>query len=357
MEAELNEVEEQRRVKASDEELQRQKRIADIRAKADARMEKNEQLRKAELDYRKLIQNKPLYMKIEESYRHDRILPEIKRRKEHLARKHQGFRPINREEFEEHARHIEEIKLKLEARRAKFRSERKLDDQVAATQRHLSTSFTYAVIQHDSEARNAHENEKQERKRLAVKQRQYAAIIKEMYSPTIDSLKQKEMLLIQERLTNPVKSLVKRSQSTVPHRLKSGSHVNLSFGIPSSSSPNRSRPKFEKNRMVPAKKTKLEPKTVDYLGERRKFRENYAHSEASFRVDNWPELEALETETDSKQLKRKASRFEKEAKRQELLLSSMSPADINGLNAVDKVNDMLIGSIKAKLTLLKQAVN
>lgn len=109
--------------------------------------------------------------------------------------------------------------------------------------------------------------------------------------------------------------------------------------------------------MLPEKKPKIEPKSVDYLGEQRKLRDNYAQGEVSIVGEEWKELtdQTLDLETRSSLLKRKAQRIEKEAKRQELLLSSLHPANIHGLEAVDKVNDMLIGSIKAKLSVLEQA--
>lgn len=352
---ELEDAEEQKRLKAEEEEYKKQQRLAEMRAKAEARQEKSEQLRKAEQDYRKLMQNKPLYKKIEENYTSERMMPGLERRKEEIAKKRQGFRPLNREELEEHARHIDEMKRELEYKRAKEKSVRTLDEQPVTSQRNLASKFTYSVLQHDTEAKAALEKELQERKRLAEKQKQYAAIVKEMYTPTIDSLKQKEMHLMQERLKNPVKSLAKRSSSSVP-RDSMMTHVNSSLGEDYASSPKMSHPKFKKNTMIPEKKPKPEPKKVDYLGERRKFRDTYAHGEVRIVSEEWNEFNAEDLDIESKAalLKRKAERVEKAAKRQELLLSSANPADINGLEAVDQVNDMLIGSIKAKLSLLDQ---
>jgi hypothetical protein len=48
--------------------------------------------------------------------------------------------------------------------------------------------------------------------------------------------------------------------------------------------------------------------------------------------------------------------METQARRQEMLLSSNSPGNAAGLEAEEGVNDMLIGSIKAKLALLDSMV-
>jgi hypothetical protein len=37
-------------------------------------------------------------------------MPELERRKEELVKKRQGFRPMNSEELDEHARHLEELR-------------------------------------------------------------------------------------------------------------------------------------------------------------------------------------------------------------------------------------------------------
>jgi hypothetical protein len=349
---ELHDIEGMKRLRAEEEEAEKQQRLAEMRMRAEARQEKSEQLRKAEQDYRKLMANRPLYQQIEENYSAGRIMPELERRKEELAKKRQGFRPMNREELDEHARHLEELRQELELRRAKEKSSKLLDDRVESSSRHLASKFTYSVIQQDNELKQAQAVEHQEKKRLAAKKKQYASIVKEMFTPTVDSLKQKEMVLIKERLKNPVKSLPKRSTSSVP---RENSMIDSIEGM-SASPVISSRRKFKKNPMIPEQRAKLEPKHIDYLGDRRKVRENYAYDGVSVKGGHWNELEdeSMDPEVKAQILKRKAQRAEKEVKRHELLLSSVHPADINGLEAVDKVNDMLIGSIRAKLSMLDQ---
>lgn len=355
---EIEGFEEQKRLRTEEEEYKKQQRLADMRAKAEARQERSEQLRKAEQDYRKLVQEKLITKKLDEVFLFDRMMPELERRKEELAKKRQGFKPINREELEEHARHVDEMRREHELKRLREKSARQLDEQAALSQRHLASKFTYSVIHQDTEAKAALEREQLEKKRLAEKKRKYAEIVKEMFTPTIDSLKQKEMQLMQERLKNPVKSFAKRSQSSVP-REDSRSQVHSSLDKDLSNSPKLSHRKFKKNTMIPDKKPKPQPMHVDYLGERRKYRETYALGDVNVRETDWSDVhdESMDPEVKALLLKRKVQRVEKEAKRQELLLSSINPSDINGLEAVDKVNDMLIGSIKAKLSMLDQVRN
>jgi hypothetical protein len=350
---ELNDIEQLKRLREEEEEAKKQRCLAEMRVRAEARQEKSEQLRRAEQDYRKLMANKPLYQKIEESYSTGRIIPELERRKELLAKKRQGFRPMNKEELDEHARHLQEMRQELELRRARGKSEHILDDRVASSTQHLTSKFTYTVIQQDNALKRAQSVEQQEKKRLAAKKKQYASIVKEMFTPTVDSLKQKEMELVKERLKNPVKSLPRRSNSSV---LRDNAMVELIDGTSASPDISSSRRRFKKNTMIPEERAKLEPKHVDYLGDRRKVRENYAYNGASVKGGDWKELddESMDPEAKTQILKRKAQRAENEVKRHKLMLSSVHPDDINGLEAVDKVNDMLIGSIRAKLSMLDQ---
>jgi hypothetical protein len=351
---EQDDLEEQRRLKAEEDEYNKQQRLAEMRSKAEARHALNEQLWRTEQESRRMM-SKPLYKKIEETYVTDRLMPELERRKEELAKKRQGFKPITREELEEHARAADEKRQEVDARRSQEKS-LKHDDLPSSPSRPHPSKFTLSVLQQEQEAKADQEIKLQEKRRLAEKQRLYAATVKEMYAPTIDTLKQKEMLLMQERLKNPVKSLAMRSKSSV-EKETSRSYMRSSLGEEEySDAPKISCRKSKKNSMIPEKKPRPEPKHLDYLGERRKYRENYAQGEVSVRGMDLNELdeEGMDSEPKAQNLIRRTQRLEKEARRQELLLSSAHPANMHRLEAVDKVNDMLIDSIKAKLTLLDQ---
>jgi hypothetical protein len=52
-------------------------------------------------------------------------------------------------------------------------------------------------------------------------------------------------------------------------------------------------------------------------------------------------------------VRKKAAAIENEARRAELALSELHPTNMQGIEAADEVNGMLINSIKAKLSLLQ----
>lgn len=53
--------------------------------------------------------------------------------------------------------------------------------------------------------------------------------------------------------------------------------------------------------------------------------------------------------------RKRAQKMEQMARKQELILSEMKPDNIEGIEAAEEVNSMLVNSIRAKLQLLENA--
>lgn len=172
-----------------------------------------------------------------------------------------------------------------------------------------------------------------------------------MFSPTIDKFKQQEIEDRIERLSHPVKKWQEKTENVRP---------DLSL------SDTEKKPKKKKKYMfkvVENEKAELkahrEPKFLDYLGERRKVREESdktgSKGSKEFEVDLEGELRDLEINKDFKNIKKKADFFEKEAHKKEALLNTGKSSDFKNLKKAESVDKLYIGSIKAKLAVLENS--
>lgn len=173
-----------------------------------------------------------------------------------------------------------------------------------------------------------------EKRKRAEKTKRYAEIVKEMFAPAVDLMKQKELELIKHKLNNPVVKRVegKGEEEKAVQRL-------------------RPRRKIEKNDVKSIESPKKVP--VDYLARmhserqsqlNRLLRDNSSQaqeSSVSFRPGEDPTLAQGEVR-----------RLEKLAKRQELMLKRLDPLESADMEA--GVNSLVVSSVKAKLALLGQ---
>ena len=174
-----------------------------------------------------------------------------------------------------------------------------------------------------------------EKRKRAEKTKRYAEIVKEMFAPAVDLMKQKELELIKHKLSNPVVKRVegKGEEDRGVQRV-------------------RPRRKMEKIDVKSGESQKKVP--VDYLArmhsERqsqldRLMRDNSSQaqesSSVSFRPGEDPTLAQGEVR-----------RLEKLAKRQELMLKRLDPLESADMEA--GINSLVVSSVKAKLALLGQ---
>ena len=164
--------------------------------------------------------------------------------------------------------------------------------------------------------------------------------MKSLFVPEIDVVKQKELELIKERLkSHPV------TARTEPR-------------MEGSTSPFKPR-KFKPNPMVPMPKEKKSPSAADYLGEQRKLRDNYEkdqlHEDKPVAALWTKELQkdGLTQSEKAKIIQQKAVKVEQAARRKELLLSQVNPANTRALELGEQTDEAMIETIKAKLSVIE----
>lgn len=337
----LREEEMQRKVQqelalAKKQQEEEEVRVLEERARKIQDLQDRARKRKADLEQRRKVASEESARMRAFSYAHERMSQEhfaSPQEQEVLAKKHLEYQPIRREELLEHARKHDELVREMQRRKEAERHNQLLDSQINALPK--ASAFTHSVLEQERKAKEESEQAAETKKRLKEKKQRYALLVKEMFAPTVDPLKKKEMEMIKEKLA-------------VGHLPK----VSTSRSLPSE--PVQFRPpKFKENPLVPKPPPKREAKIVDYLLEKRQNREK-----TSFQTSGYLDLDlSVDPEIDEDRkaqlLIERTEKLEKEAKRRELLLSKASPTNEEALAAHENLNDALITSIKAKLSLLK----
>lgn len=213
---------------------------------------------------------KPLYQKMQEKFLQDIEMPELEKRKAELAKKRLLFQPLNREDLQEHAKWYQSVKKEHTSHVEKEVTNKNIDLQV--NQLGIMKPFKLEKQVDDKE------KQQQEKLKLFDRKIKYADLVREMFTPSIDKFKQKELELRVEKLKHPVR---KEGIKAVHERSYVESHSD-------SESKRIFKPRLvPKNPKVQEEKLKREPNIVDYLGERRKIRENISKS----RTERKPEVD------------------------------------------------------------------
>lgn len=311
-------------------------RLQEERAQRLEELQERARKRKADLEQRRKIASEESGRIRAFSYAHERMSQENFRtpqEQEMLAKKKLEYQPIKREDLQEHARKHDEIMREMQRRKEAERHNQALDSQINALPR--ASAFTHSVLEQEKKVKEEAEQAGEARRKLQEKKQRYAMLVKEMFAPAVDPLKRKEMEMIKEKLA-------------VSHLPK----VSTARSLPSEPilfNP----PKFKENPMVPKPPPKREAKFSDFLLEKRQNREK-----AVFQVSGNLDLDlsvdpGADEEHKAQLLKVRTEKLERQAKRRELLLSQASPTSSGALDAHENLNDALITSIKAKLSLLK----
>lgn len=330
------------------EELKMQK-LREMKEKSEARKQQILMLKEiGATEYKKVIAEKPMFKKIEDNFTQEVLMPELEKKKAELAKKRILFRPLDHYDLADHSRRHEEMKKEFEDRRKQTFKNRSLEHKMNSASLSLKSRFTDAVVEEEKRKKLEKNKDIIEKKALAEKKTQYAELVKEMFTPTVDPFKQHEMQLIIEKLKH-----------SIPINLKAHSKPNRSVSAQRRQSDETSErdtksvatKKWKDNPMIPKPKAKKEPVLIDYLGERRKIRDN--EQVIGLEKVDWEEDlydENLTDEEKSRRLKAKADYMDKLAKKQEMKIAG----SLAGIDAVNEVNDMYINSIKAKLAVLEQ---
>ncbi|CAG9329258.1 unnamed protein product [Blepharisma stoltei] len=311
---------------------EKEKRLRDLQLRGELR---REQLKRAKSEMRGVRNSDVLYKKIEKKFEENVIIPELERRKEELAKKRELFSPKRNEEkdgiHKESSEQLNTIKEKV------------LESSLKTYRLHRIPE----VIIQDKEELKKFEKEAEEKRILIEKRKKYGEMIKEYHAPEIDPFKKKEMELIRLRLNFPsqkrgfLKSVVHRSHSVKNFQKQAMSD---------SGSPSKFQPSH-RLREINSSDQKQRAIPKDYLKEQRAIREQFqnSHKQAqSFSIDS------SEPET-YHSVYQKVKMLESKALETEKILQNSKFSNrisVRELNAEKELNEIILQSIKSKLSLL-----
>lgn len=337
---ERNLKQEQKKLQIQEKKHQYEEQLQKMHEKAEARKKELENLKSYNVTLKKVSEQKPLFVKLSEQYWKDIEMPELEKRKAELSKKRM-MNSMSQKQITDHAKWYETIKLSHKKKFEKDSQSKSIDNKLKSS----DSAFTFWKQKYIEEERHLREEQKRmqnERLKMIEKKTTYAKLVKQMYLPSIDEEKKKELEKRKEKLLlehkSPIKTLEKSPENSewVPH-------------------------KFKPNSLAPKEKPKREAKIIDYLEKQRKIREDTEKEQreagiednlAKFELDD--EFERLPESEKIKSLKSKAKKFEKELKKREIAMMT-NAGTAKGLKYSDDINEMLLSSIKTKLAILEKS--
>jgi len=261
---------------------------------------------------------------------HRRILvPGEKQRADILAKNKALHRPIEMQDLRAHMRkHDEEMRQMRLLREGKTL---KLQD-VATTR---SSAFTQSILRQAHQQHKERESKEARKRQMLEKRKRYGELVNTLFVPTLSPLKQKELEVIRAKLRPGAKP---RFRSITP-------------------TPFRPR-KFKPNPLVAAPRERRTPSPLDYLAEQRRLRLVYESDilpadRPKVTVDWAKELSRdLTPSRLAQKIQEKSLRVDREFQRKALLLSHVHPANPQALVLGEQLDDSMLQSIRAKLSLL-----
>lgn len=326
---ELEEEERQQEEILKQKEREKMQQLISIQEKTKERKNYLKYMKEiSEREYKKAVSQTPLYKKIEESFVANFEIPELEKRKEELRKKHELFRPINYDQLKEHAKVFD--KSLSEHSRSRISASQSKPPK--------KSKYLMRVVEEDQAHINEERLKNALKKEMFEKKKKYSEIVKDVYSPSVDLLKQKEMVLIKAKLDNPA-----------PFKQYKDKDKYLFMKLEKTYSQNSK--KFKENRMVPKKTPKKEITVKDYIEEFRLARKR-SLSSSHLRGISENELSNIDSPIQKKKLQKKVEMLEMEARKNEIKIGYLSPFNSKSLEVSDQVNNMLVDSIKAKIAIL-----
>ena len=302
--------------------------------KKKKRLDEQENLKKSQSQSR--LAKKPLFQIFEEKFNTEIVMPELERRKEELKKKREMFMPIQSDRIKEHREWYESVK---EKHKEKFEHDlmRKIKEERTREKSLYEGSFSAKAI---DEKRIFQERELRilnEKREKIERMKNYADIAQEMYNPSLDKdnwgLVNKEM----KKKKKKEKKLKKMKN------FKSDGESQEKFEW---------KPKkFKPNSCIPPKKNMILPKVVDYLAQKRLNRGSEDLARSQHRIDLTKSPDSDFTSFDLQKIKKNAMKLEELAHKKSLRITK-SPNNLESLHETQSVDDLLIGSIRAKLLVL-----
>ena len=274
------------------------------------------------------LAKKPLFQIFEEKFNTDIVMPELERRKEELKKKREFFMPIKSDRIKEHREWYDSVK---EKHKEKFQNDmmKKIREEKFREKSLFDSSWNARAIE---EKRKFQEKELRilnEKKEKIERMKNYAEIAQEMYNPLLD--KDKGFVKKDKKNKKKLKNFKSdgESQEKVAWKPK----------------------KFKPNSCIPPQKKRILPKIVDYLAERRLNRVSEILTRSQQRLDIVKSPDSEFTSFDLQKIKKSAMKLEELAHKKSLLIEK-SPKHFGSLQETQSVDELLIGSIRAKLIVL-----
>ena len=290
-----------------------------------------------------------LYQKMTNEYKNGPELTELEKRKREIEEKRNAFKPINYTEIDEFSKKHDDLinKHKTEKKDEYYK---KIQDELLYKKKvseELKSKFTNQILKHEIIKKEQIKEKEEDVKKRYNRMKEYSYMIKEMYQPTIDELKTKELRKRLESLDHKPKRVLESvhtreislsSNTKITHR-----HTN-SVNLQKSSN-STTKQSTRKNSI-----DKKIPKKIDYLAElskRRVMRKKMDDDEYK-RIIEDPELLPADK---YKIIMKHTEMMEQKALGKEMLASIKTGNNIN-FEEQQEISDLYINVIKEKLSLL-----
>ncbi len=384
-----------RSLKQREDELLR-KRINETRKTYDTLRQKREaDVKRLEEHQAKITlparEDDYLYKKLEDKYRREVLLPTLESKKKELAKKRNFYKPVSKEEIDDHIRKYETLMAQKEEERVEgFKMRKQREESV----QHLIHKFKTPALERASlqeeKVREELGRKKSEKHALREKMESYASIVKDTVPVHVDGAKAAELKKQIEQLKCPVRqsrdlrkhydlavingrmNKEKMSAHSVDRMKKDRTEGDIASARAeaekappqmrlrqSTSTKSRAALKAalsqQHERELEQKKIEqANAKRVNYLAELRRKREENCEAQKAVKYDWDKDLKNSELGLAEKYDKvvGKANKIEEQAKMREKLLLAKGGPEKN-LAMGECVSDMFIDAIKAKLAILE----
>lgn len=310
--------------------INRKLELEKLREKKNLREREINEMKKA-LKSHSMFVDKPLYLKLEESFKRDVEMPELERRKVELKKKSEFFKSIQPESLQQHLKQYKSMKQQL---LSKFENDRK-SKYLDSLNRSISISNSYwalKVIEEDQKAEDERLNKELEKKNRIERRLKYTEIVKKLNPHKVQDNK-----------------AVTTANKSEKNEGKRGKNLNGSVSVGSY----QWKPhKFPLNPMVPQAKQLREPREVKYLEERRNNKSSSPENIKNLTGFIEKGLsEGLVGEKELKKVYNSANKLEQIIRKKELLFEN-KPLSMSLMQQTESVDNLLLSSIKAKLHIL-----
>lgn len=340
------------KLKEQQEEVLRRRREDSIKAYEQLRRKRQEEMQKLEevKDRPSPVPEDYLYKKLADKYEKEVLMPTLENRKKELAFKRNQFKPIDRNELNEHLRKYEHFMLqKDEERQSEQRARREKEQEQKDLINKLATPALKKEQLKEQAARDERQRRAHDRQERRAKMANYAKVVRETHPVSIDVSKAEEVRRKVQQLTSPPQVPVLK-RKTPSLKLKSVKPISNSskqlISLKQRNDRGRNKDRLEAGG---ASKTDRDP-----LADFRRKRE--ARHNASHRASDWTldlSNKKLSAREKYERVMAKAGNMEQQAMRQEEIMKLKGNVESN-MEIGETITDMYLDSIKAKLAILTE---